>query len=132
MSAEPEVDGALVYLRVAPINSTDQARAMLGLRLRIRNNSPATAHLNSIRVSFPGHPSPTQKFDRDVNFEPDETRTVYLTPTEAILLTGTPPGTVRVGVFFDGFDEPREIQRVLHAHVNGAPGGSYRFPGRAA
>lgn len=129
-SVEPEVAGDVVYLRVAPATTSSSPRGMLGLRLRVRNNEPAIIRLNRIRVSFPGAPSLTTQFERDRELQPDETTTLYLAPEEAVALPGSPPASVRIELFFDGFDQPKALQRTLRAHVDQGLGGSYRFPGK--
>jgi hypothetical protein len=100
---------------------------MLGLRLRIRNNGEETVWLNKIRVSSLGPPSLIFEFARDRSIFPGASVTVYLSPQEAILLPADPPERVRIALFFDGFDQPRESVRQLAPHDSPTPAGSYRF-----
>jgi len=130
-SIEPEENGKLVYLPVAAPTKNDAALSMVAFRLLIENNDTKQAKLNKIQVSFPGQPNLTKEFNRDISFEPSATDDIYLAPDESIKLPANPPNTIRIGIFFNGYSDPKVIERTLAAHHSPTPQGSYRFPGNA-
>jgi murein DD-endopeptidase MepM/ murein hydrolase activator NlpD len=131
-SIEPEENGKLVYLPVAAPTKNDEASSMVAFRLLIENDDTEKGkQLNKIQVSFLGQPNLTKEFNRDESFEAGATRTIYLTPEESIQLSANPPNTIRIGIFFDGYSDPKVIERTLAAHHSPTPQNSYRFPGNA-
>jgi hypothetical protein len=51
-SVEPEENGNLVYLPIAPETANDAPRNLFGLRLNIANHGANNVRLNNIRVTF--------------------------------------------------------------------------------
>ncbi|SNR80477.1 M23 family metallopeptidase [Blastococcus mobilis] len=131
-SVEPDVAGSIVCLRIAPERAGAAPLAMMGLRIRIKNNEADAVVLSRIDVLFPGRPDLTAQIPRSQRIGASATETVYLAPSEAIRIEGQLPAVVRVRLSFNGFDEPKEIERPLRPHRSGVPAGSYAFPGRAA
>lgn len=131
-SVEPEENGKLVYLPVAALSAGQPATSMIAFRLRIRNTDTQPRRLNQIQVTFPGQPGLNFEFERDLTFQPNQSLTTYLAANESIQLSANPPANIRIGLCFDGFTEPKVIQRPLAPHASPTPAGSYRFPGNTS
>jgi hypothetical protein len=128
---EPELDGDLLYLPLAPSKAGRPQRALLGLRVDIHNLEPTSIRLTHIRVFFLGSPTPSGLFPRDVKIDPDEREVVYIEPEEAMELPGPPPTHCRVDLTFKEKGTTQLLRRI-RAHTNPVHKGSYRFFGKVA
>jgi len=131
-SIEPEENGRLVYLPVAPRSTAEPARGMLGFRLRIRNNGSGSLRLTRILVDFPGAPALSRQIDQDESFDADESRTIWMQDEDSIELPAVAPERVRIGLMCAGHNQPKVIERRLAPHRSPTPQGSYRFPANTA
>lgn len=133
-SVEPEEEGRLVYLPIAPETRSAPSRHLFGLRLNIANNGTDDLTFNSLRLvfSFSDGAVAGHQFPRDVTIPAGEAVLNYLEPEEAFPLSDPAPERVTIELFFDGYRLPKSLERRLAVYVPNTPRGMYLFPGNAS
>ena len=136
-SVQPEEDGRLVYLPVAPETPSSPGRNLLGLHLNIQNNDTNDLTLRNLRLVFRSSDGSTfaRSISRDVAVPAGESRANYISPQdpdETFELFDPPPSTVDIELYFDGFSLPKTVQRRLAPYVPSNPRNLYFFPGNAS
>ena len=128
-SVQPMENNHLVYMRVTPETANLPPSNLLGLFLKVVNNGDEEIRLNSIRVRFSGNSAPSETFSRDILFDPGQTKSVNLSPDESIRLPQPAPSTAFIDLFFEGYRQPKTVQRALAPYFSSASSGIYLFPG---
>jgi hypothetical protein len=133
-SIEPEENGRLVYLPVAPETATVPGRNLLGLRLNIANNGTDDVTLNQLRLvfTFPDGALWAVQFPRDEIVPAGKSAVNYLAPDEAFPLLEPAPSSVRIDLFFEGYTQPKSLERQLAPYQPATYNGVYLFPGNAS
>ncbi|HEY0737780.1 MAG TPA: peptidoglycan DD-metalloendopeptidase family protein [Herpetosiphonaceae bacterium] len=139
IAIEPQEQGKLVYLRVAPMAEGQASKMMMTFRYSLTNTGtdPLLLHLIKVDVepalNQSGNPQPVGfSFKRSTTVPPGNPTIEYLSTEENIALPALTWSQVHIQFFFDGYDQPATITLPVAPHASPTPQGSYRFPGNTA
>jgi hypothetical protein len=147
---EPNVGGIIRYLTLAPSSPNEGERFQLSFEATFTNREPRAVHLTELEVSFPDAPNVKGKDIHLKTLNADETVTEGLDLSAAgdpaggdtrapmdfkevhnIILTSTPPSTIRFELFSDEFDLPARHTFLLARHESPVAGGAYIWMAKA-
>lgn len=136
MHVEPQENGKLVYLPVAPETDTNSVTSLVGLWIVITNTSLSDdIVLTSIQLSFSvtssdGGSGEGFGFIPNLMVAPGASGEWILDEDQAIQLPYPPPDTVLVQCTFEGYDTSLVQELELAPYLAPTPSGSYLWPGQ--
>lgn len=146
---EPTVGGVVRYLALAPSTPNQGERFQLSFQAFFTNREPTKVKVTLLRVSFPNATGAGVVKDIVIQtLHPDWSVTGGLELSEAslpgdslapmdfkefdnIVLTSTPPQTIRFEVEVEGFDDLASFTFPLGRHESPVAGGAYAWMGKA-
>jgi hypothetical protein len=129
---EPPEGGNLVYALVGAQSGAAGGTAKLWFGLKVSNGSDSSLHLNKIQVALITGGIPiVHNFNRDLDIPASSTRSggdFELHEDETIALPLPAPLSAVIGLFCDGFANPKTVQLALSAYVPATPNNQYIYP----
>lgn len=142
---QPTVNQAVRYLALAPSKSNEGERFQLSFQARFINRGSVALRVTKLRIWFPTAPG---LGDKNIAIKTLHNDWVTVTDgldlavggdlapmdfkeTDNIILTSTPPPTIRFEVSADGFTQPKSFSYSLRRHETPVAGGAYGWVARA-
>ncbi|HKP90060.1 MAG TPA: M23 family metallopeptidase [Thermoleophilaceae bacterium] len=135
VAVQPQQNGSVVYLPLAPPTDGADDNAQLSLILRIRNDGDEEVRLTTMTYSFQAPPSVPMKtitFAADFTLAPGEKKVWRHGPADNVLLPVPAPTSLTLSISCDGLSEPDRTMVPLASFDSTLPDDAYRFPARAA
>ena len=129
---EPLEAGKVVFLPMAPKDTTEKPRGRIMLRLTISNQEDKTVIGQSIKVSFPG--SSLAAEPKSVGKTLLQNASVlwwFMNPSDDVVFDLPGPGQIKLEVKVSGFSDLKEFVFPLAPHISPVSGGAYLFPAKA-
>ena len=147
LTIEPRVNGVVRYLTLAPSTPDEGERFQLSFQATFTNREPHPLDVTLLRVTFPDVPG----FMKNISVKTlvgaslalfgvhlnkageagDSRAPMDFKETDNIVLTSTPPPTIKFEVFTDGIEPPASFTYSLRRHESPVAGGAYAWMGKA-
>jgi hypothetical protein len=132
ITAEPAEASSVVYAALASKKWKELSNGQLSLVLTIKNNGPASVHLNQVTISFVGPPDVGPSVNTaDLTIPSLNTKKWVLATANNILLPVPAPAGIKFELYCDDFDDPAVLEMPLAPYESPADGGGYAFPASA-